>query len=202
MPVSSADLAISPNGQTLYAVQVFGAAVSAIDLQRRKEIKKVSLAAEPYTALMSADGRTLFVSLWGGGKVLMFAAETLEPHGRGRRRRASQRDGPVEGWHAACSSRAPTRTRCGSSTSQSQSRDGTDLASRCYPNAPVGTTPNSLALSPDGATLLVANADNNTVAVVDVSDAGREPGPRMGPGRLVSDVGVMFDRDGSSDSSC
>ena len=60
-----------------------------------------------------------------------------------------------------------------------------------YPNAPVGTTPNSLALSPDGTTLLVANADNNTVAVVDVEDAGCEPGGRMGSGRLVPDVGVV-----------
>ena len=41
-----------------------------------------------------------------------------------------------------------------------------------FPNAPPGTTPNALALSPDGKTLLVANADNNTVAVVDVAAAG------------------------------
>ena len=40
-------LAIAPNGQTLYAIQVFGQAVSAIDLGSRKEVKKVSLAAEP-----------------------------------------------------------------------------------------------------------------------------------------------------------
>ena len=46
-------LAIAPNGQTLYAVQVFGQAVSAIDLPTRKEIKKVAVAAEPYTALIS-----------------------------------------------------------------------------------------------------------------------------------------------------
>ena len=44
-------------------------------------MKKVSLAAEPYTAVVSADGKTLFVSLWGGSKVLMFAADTMEPLG-------------------------------------------------------------------------------------------------------------------------
>jgi YVTN family beta-propeller protein len=37
-----------------------------------------------------------------------------------------------------------------------------------YPQAPPGSTPNSLALSPDEKTLFVANADNNTVAVFDV----------------------------------
>jgi YVTN family beta-propeller protein len=37
------------------------------------------------------------------------------------------------------------------------------------PKAPVGSTPNALALSPDRRRLYVANADNNNVAVVDVS---------------------------------
>ena len=41
-----------------------------------------------------------------------------------------------------------------------------------FPEAPPGSTPNALALSPDGQRLLVANADNNTVAIVDVSNAG------------------------------
>ncbi len=90
-------LAIAPSGQTLYAVQVFGLAVSAIDLQTRKEIKRVSLPAEPYTAVVSADGRTLFVSLWGGGTVLMFVADTMEPAGEIVVGAASQRDAPVEG---------------------------------------------------------------------------------------------------------
>jgi len=41
------------------------------------------------------------------------------------------------------------------------------------PRARVGTTPNALALSPDGSTLLVANADNNTVAGWTVEEPGR-----------------------------
>src|SRR4029079_16145877 len=57
----------------------FGQAGSAWVLKTRREVKKVSLAAEPYTAVVSSDGTTLFVSLWGGSKVLMFAADTLEP---------------------------------------------------------------------------------------------------------------------------
>jgi YVTN family beta-propeller protein len=42
-----------------------------------------------------------------------------------------------------------------------------------YPKAPPGSTPNSLALSPDEKTLFVANADNNTVAVFDVEKPGK-----------------------------
>ena len=41
-----------------------------------------------------------------------------------------------------------------------------------FPNAPPGATPNGLGLSPDGRTLLVANADNNAVAVVNVTRPG------------------------------
>jgi YVTN family beta-propeller protein len=46
------------------------------------------------------------------------------------------------------------------------------ISASLYPNAPRGSTPNSLALSPDEKTLFVANADNNLVAVFDVSSPG------------------------------
>lgn len=160
-------LAISPNGERLYAIQVFGQAVSAIDLTSRKEIKKVSLAAEPYTALLSPDGRTLFVSLWGGGQVLMFAADTLEPLGEiavGPHPNAMMLSKEGDRLFVACANtNAVWVVDIASKTAKEQ------ISVSLYPNAPVGTTPNSLALSPDGTTLLVANADNNTVAVVDVT---------------------------------
>src|SRR5205823_7036446 len=37
-----------------------------------------------------------------------------------------------------------------------------------YPTAPSGNTPNSLALTPDGTILFVANADSNNIAVFNV----------------------------------
>ncbi len=42
-----------------------------------------------------------------------------------------------------------------------------------YPHSPPGSTPNSLALSPDEKTLFVANANINVVAVFDVSTPGK-----------------------------
>jgi YVTN family beta-propeller protein len=38
---------------------------------------------------------------------------------------------------------------------------------------PVGTTPNAVAVAPDGSHLYVANADNNDIAVIDIHDASR-----------------------------
>ncbi len=46
------------------------------------------------------------------------------------------------------------------------------LSSAMAPDDPPGSTPDSLALSRDGRTLYVANADNNNVAVFDVSVSG------------------------------
>src|SRR5262249_25878738 len=40
-------------------------------------------------------------------------------------------------------------------------------------HAPPGSTPNHVSLSPDEKRLLVANADNNTVAMVDIATPGK-----------------------------
>ena len=118
--------------------------------------------------MVSPDGKTLFVSLWGGAKVLMFDAGTL---GAGEVAVGEHPNAMVLSATAAgCSSPAPTPTRSGSSTSAAK-RPRADLG-RAVPDAPPASTPNALALSPDGTTLLVANADNNTVAVVDVTKPG------------------------------
>ena len=64
-----------------------------------------------------------------------------------------------------------------------------------FPNAPPTATPNSLSLSPDGQTLLVANADTNTVAVVDVSNGGRSFVNGFIPTGWYP-TGAIFSRDG------
>ena len=187
-------LAIAPSGQTLYAVQVFGMAVSAIDLGTRKEIKKITLPAEPYTAVVSADGRTLFVSLWGGGKVLMFAADTLESLGEiavGPHPNAMLLSKDGGRLFVACAN-----TNAVWVIDQQSKTAKEQISVALYPNAPIGTTPNSLALSPDGTMMLVANADNNTLAVVDVKTAGASRVEGWIPVGWYP-TSVLFSRDGS-----
>ena len=62
------------------------------------------------------------------------------------------------------------------------------LSAALYPNLPPGSTPNSLALTPDEKTLFVANADNNNIAVFDVSAPGNIHRALLGEpiGTLVS----------------
>jgi YVTN family beta-propeller protein len=65
-----------------------------------------------------------------------------------------------------------------------------------YPNTPPGSTPNSVSLSPDEKRLLIANADNNTVAIVDVEKPGNSQVNGFIPTGWYP-TGAMFSRDGA-----
>jgi len=160
-------IAVTPDGNRLFAVQVLGTALSMVDVASGKLLRTIPLEAEPYSALVSADGQTLFVSLWGGAKVLLFDPATLEAKGAvdvGEHPNAMLQSSDGRRLFVACANTNAVWT-VDLATNRSVEQIGVAL----YPQAPPGTTPNALALSPDGKTLLVANADNNTIAVVDVT---------------------------------
>jgi YVTN family beta-propeller protein len=163
-------IALSPDGARLYAVNVFGQTLSAIDAARREVVRTVVLAAEPYTCLASPDGRALFVSLWGGAKVLVFDPATLERTSEiavGEHPNAMALSPDGKRLFVACANTNAVWVVDPVSGSASE-----QISVALYPGSPAGSTPNGLGLSPDGATLLVANADNNTVAVASVAAAG------------------------------
>jgi len=164
-------LAVSPDGSRLFAVHVLGQLVSAVDLRTGHVLRSVALDAEAYGCVLSQDGSTLFVSLWGGAKVLMFDAWSLEPKGEiavGEHPNAMAvtRDG--RRLFVAC---ANTNAVWIADVPKRQATEQVLIS--LYPEAPAGSTPNSVSLSPDEKRLLVASADNNTVAVIDVSLEGR-----------------------------
>jgi DNA-binding beta-propeller fold protein YncE len=74
-------LTIAPDGSRLFAVHVFGQMLSVVDLAARRVVHRIELPAEPYTSVVSPDGTTVFVSIWGGAKILMFDARTLQARG-------------------------------------------------------------------------------------------------------------------------
>src|SRR5262249_14882184 len=63
--------------------------------------------------------------------------------------------------------------------------------------APAGATPNSLSVSPDGRRLAVADADNNAVAMVDISTPGESRVQGFIPTGWYP-TGVLFSADGSN----
>ena len=186
-------VSVSPDGRRLYAVQVFGTAVSLIDLERRKVERNAHLSSEPYASVVSADGKILFVSLWGGGKVLALDAESLELQydvavGEHPNAMLLSKDGAR--LFVACAN-----TNAVWVVDLKSKRSVEQIGVSLFPNAPPGSTPNALALSPDGSTLLVANADNNNVAVVDVTAPGKSRVRGFMPTGWYP-TSVTFDRDG------
>ena len=62
------------------------------------------------------------------------------------------------------------------------------------PHDPVGSTPNALAVSPDGKFLYVANADNNDVAMISIARKGDSAcSDSFPPATIRARVGVTPD---------
>ncbi len=186
-------LAVSHDGRFLYAVDVFGCTLAMFGLGADHGHPPIDLPAEPYSVLLSRDDRMLFVSLWGGAKVLMLDATTLETRGDvavGEHPNAMVLSADGTRLFVAC---ANTNAVWVIDVASKSAREQISVA--LYPEAPAGTTPNALDLSPDGTTLAVANADNNTVALVDVSTSGASRVKGWLPVGWYP-TGVLFDRDG------
>jgi DNA-binding beta-propeller fold protein YncE len=186
-------VAISKDGRTLYVTRVFAMTLSAIDLTSGQITKTIPLPAEPYTCVVSPDGATVYVSLWGGSRVQGFTADKLipivdVPTGEHPNAMLFSSDGRRL-FVAAGSSAAVWVFDTFSWEAIEQ------VSTNLYPQAPPTSTPNSLALSPDGRQLLVANADINAVAVVDVTNPGRSFVDGFIPAGSYP-TGAIYSRDG------
>jgi YVTN family beta-propeller protein len=197
LPAQSGDtfaggLAISPDGRRLYVTRVFAQTLSSIDLASGQVIQTVPLPAEPYTCLVSADGRYVYVSIWGAAEVAVFTSDSLqsaEPLQTGEHPNALALSKDGQRLFVAC----------GSDNSVWVFEFGypiEQISTSLFLDAPPTSTPNSLGLSPDGRTLLVANADNNAVAVIDVSNAAHSFVEGFIPAGWYP-TGAVFTRDGN-----
>jgi YVTN family beta-propeller protein len=115
--------------------------VSVVDTEKGRRVRQIEVGLRPNDLALAPDGR-LFVACSGDNTVHVIQTRTLEPTEPG----------------ASPTRRLPEGTREIISTS-------------LYPDSPEGSTPDAVAISPDGRTLFVANADNNNVMVVDISNS-------------------------------
>jgi YVTN family beta-propeller protein len=168
--ISPAGLCVDSKQHRLYVVAKDSRSFFICDLQTRKMLKEEKLEAEPYACKISPLSHELFISLWGGSKVLVYdiVKEKIT--------------------HEIKTNSHPNDlvfTRDGKYLFVPNGNDNTvsvietasyrlleHITASLYPEAPIGTTPNGVALSPDENTLYVANADNNCLAVFDVSEKG------------------------------
>ena len=157
------DAVLHPDGERLYVADMQAGVVYELNLDKGKVTRQIRVGAHPYRVLVSSDGTRLYVSNWGSSNISVIEAATasvlatfasgahpsdmlLAPRGR---------------LYVAC---ANTNEVYVHDTETGAVRERISVA--LHPKSPPGSTPNALALAPDGSRLYVANADNNVVAVI------------------------------------
>lgn len=168
---------ISPSGITLddkrrlmYVVTKENNSLYVIDLASHKILRRLKLNAEAYTCLLSPDKTVLYISIWGGDKVMVYDT----------RNNVFTDSIPVgDNPNDLCISKNGRYLYVANANDNSVSVINTDerkvletLNAALYPASLSGSTSNGVALSDDGKTLYIANADNNCLAVFDVSKPG------------------------------
>ncbi|HKS24778.1 MAG TPA: bifunctional YncE family protein/alkaline phosphatase family protein [Thermoanaerobaculia bacterium] len=160
-----AGIAISKNGRYLYVAENVGDALAVVDIAT-SDIVRLPTDHYPYAVDVAPDGN-VYVSAWGADTVSIFGTRadgTLFARARLR-----------VGRHP--SALASTRDRLFVALGGSDRIAVVDLHTRKILNtfkdaAPAGpsegSTPNALAISPDGKTLYAAEGDNNAVAVFEI----------------------------------
>jgi DNA-binding beta-propeller fold protein YncE len=168
-------LAMSTDGKTLFAAGTWGNAVRIVPTSAIPEDKArtVDLGKDtyPYACLPTADGKRLYVSLWGKATIAVVDLSTDTPAGSWAvashpTEMALSPDGKLLYVSCANSTRVEVLD-----TETGKSVETINCA--LYPASPSGNTPSSLCLTPDGKMLTVANADANNLAVFNVSERGK-----------------------------
>ena len=168
--ISPAGIEIDDAKQMMYVVTKDNFMLYVINLANKKIIHEQKLGAEAYSCVLSANKKELFISLWGGDKVLVFDVDA-----RSIKSEIAVGDNPNE----LLLNKAGTVLYVANANDNSVSVIDTKqkkvlevLNAALYPNAPQGSASNGLALSTDEKTLYIANADNNCLAVFDVEKPG------------------------------
>jgi len=161
-----AGLAFSPNGKFLYVAEDVGDRLAVVNGATGEITQRFSTDHYPYDVALTTDGH-VFVSAWGGSTLSQFhvlADGTLAYLGRievGRHPSAMA----VRGTNLYVTLAGSDRVAVVDTKLRKVALYLHDAA----PGAPPeGSTPNAVALTSDGKRLLVAEADNNAVAVFDV----------------------------------
>ncbi len=168
--ISPAGLDIDDTKQTMYVVTKENNSLYVMDLTKRKVRSTLPLGAEAFTCMLSPDKKELYISLWGGDKILVYNTAQHKMVDS-----ITVGDNPNE----ICLSKNGNYLFVANANDNSvsvidikQRKVLETLNAALYPNSVPGSTTNSVALNTDEKTLYIANADNNCLAVFDVSKPG------------------------------
>ena len=169
--ISPSGIEINEQTNILYVVTKENNTLYEINLTTKEIITQIKIAGEAYSCLLSADKNILYISCWGADKIFCYDTKSKKIETE-----IAVGDNPNEiildkaGEFLFV---ANANDNSVSVISTSENKVIETLNAALYPNAPSGSTTNGLALSTDEKTLYIANADNNCLAVFDVSVKGK-----------------------------
>jgi len=169
--ISPVGLAVDAARQRLYTVTKEDNALYVLDLKTKRTLSRLDLGHEAYGCLLAADGRTLYITLWGGQELLAYDIAT----GRIAKRlpTESHPNELIQSRNGHYVFVANANDNSVSVVDTKSWRVLETISTALYPTKLTGSTTNGLALSPDEKTLYIANADNNCLAVFDVATPGK-----------------------------
>jgi YVTN family beta-propeller protein len=123
----------------------------------------------PHSSVFSPDGKSLAVSYWGDQSVGILDPATLQ-----EKARIPVGSHPNEMIWAADGRLFVANSGSNTVSVIAGGKVVETIRTSLDAKALVGSTPDALALAPDGKRLYVANADNNNIAVIDTPGAAKE----------------------------
>jgi hypothetical protein len=165
--ISPAGLCIDDIHQKMYVATKDDKTLYTINLATKTIDKKTVLPAEAYTCILSPNKNELYISCWGGKKIIVYNTNSTT---------ITKEINVGSHPNDICLTKNGKILYVANAEDNSVSvvdlttyKEIEILNTTLYPNAPAGSSTNGVALSEDEKTLYIANADNNYVAVFDVS---------------------------------
>ena len=168
--ISTAGIEIDDAAKRMFIVTTENNSLYILNLITKKIIFQQQLKEIPYACVLSSNKKEVYISLWGGKKVLVFELASKKI---------------ISEINVGENPNELLLSKNGKYLFVANAGDNSvsviDIAKRnvievldaaLYPNAPTGSASNGLGLSENQKTLYVANADNNCLAVFDFSKPG------------------------------
>ena len=163
-------IALDDAHSRLFAVTKENNSLYVCNTKNKKIIQQIPLSAETYTCLLNPEKTRLYISLWGGNKVMIYDVKKAEV--TDSIATESHPNDLVFTKKGNFLFVANANSNSVSVIDTKKRKVIETLSASLFPNAPTGSTTNSVALSSDDKTLYIANADNNCLAVFNVSNPG------------------------------
>jgi len=165
-------LALSADGKTLWVANVYGHSLGRLDTTAGSIRDLIPLAADsyPYGLAWDEPRKRLYVSLWNHASVAVIDTETLKVAGSLPTQEHPNELLLARGGKVLYVANANRNSVSVIDTVAAKAIE--TIGTAIDPGAPAGCTPSALALSADESILLVADANTNNLAAVNVKEPG------------------------------